>query len=135
MKRAALKIAHSQTESSNDTAAMGQALHRLYQAAAHNVSEIVATLSESERARLAVFCYGRVHLKAAGLAIAAQCGLDHLSDAAGSTAAGRTIYMQAREDSGPSDRTYGRRSPITLASRVSQALASSASLVPVETPA
>ncbi len=135
MKRAALKIADSQTVDSSDTAAMGQALNRLYQATANNVGDIVATLNEAERARLAVFCYGRVHLKAAGLAIASLCGIDHLSDAAGSSAAGRTIYMQSRDGSAPVDRTPGRRSPITLASRVSQALASSASLMPAENPA
>jgi hypothetical protein len=133
MKRAALKVAQSQIADADDTTAMTEALNRLYFATANSVSDIVATLTESERARLAVFCYGRVHLKAAGLAIAAQCGLDHLTEASGSTAAGRTILTQARERSDVAERSQpGRRSPITLAARVSSAFASSAAFVPAE---
>src|SRR5262249_1472815 len=72
-------------------AAMGGALDRLYGAAAHSVAEIVADLTPSERARLAVFCYGRAHLNLIGLAIAATCGLEQLIGATHSVTAGRTI--------------------------------------------
>jgi len=64
--------------------AMSAALDRLYGAAASQVSGIVSRLSESERATLAVFCLGRAHLHAIGLAVAAQCSLDRLTAAAGS---------------------------------------------------
>ena len=73
MRRTGLKIAEAETADLDDRAAMSVALDRLYGAAVQNVSDIVAHLTPSERARLAVFCYGRAHLNAIGLAIAATC--------------------------------------------------------------
>ena len=48
---------------------------RLYRAPKHRISEIVSDLSRSERGGLATFCYGRAHLRAIGLAIAADLRL------------------------------------------------------------
>ena len=62
-----------------------------------------------------MFCYGRVHLNAVGLAIAATCDLDHLVVAAQSSTAGRTIFTQSRETM-PADKPLtGRRPQISLA--------------------
>ncbi|MGZ8300402.1 MAG: hypothetical protein ACXWU5_08395, partial [Rhodoplanes sp.] len=71
MKRAALKVTDSLPGHSPDNAAMTEALGRLYRATVSGVGDIVDSLSASERARIAVFCYGRAHLNAIGLAIAA----------------------------------------------------------------
>jgi hypothetical protein len=117
MRRAALKIAEVSSADHDDRAAMGAALDRLFGAATQSVHEIVATLSESERARLAVFCYGRAHLNATGLTIAASCRLEQLLAAAHSPAAGRAIFAQARDAAlAASKPPAARRSPISLAS-------------------
>lgn len=119
MRRVALKIASSRVEDQDDRAAMTDALNRLYGAATQNAYDIVENLSPSERAKLAVFCYGRAHLNTVGLAIAATCDLDHLAAATHSSTAGRTIYMQSREVPAPERSVPGRR-PITLATAVYQ---------------
>jgi hypothetical protein len=118
MRRAALKIAESQTQSRDDQAAMSDALARLYRTATHNIGDVTASLTPSERAKLAVFCYGRAHLNAVGLAIAANCDLDHLIAASNSATAGQTLYMQSREAAAPADKSASRRPTITLASSV-----------------
>jgi hypothetical protein len=126
MKRAAPKIAHSQSDdraSHSDQNAMTAALDRLYGAAVSQVGDIVANLHESERAKLAVFCYGRVHLNTIGLAVAAHCSLDHLVAASGSSVAGRTLHAQSRELPAPAPKTYASRRSVTLASSVSDTFA------------
>lgn len=133
MPRSALKIAPSQALDHDDHTAMSEALTRLYRAATEAVGDIVANLSHSERAKLAVFCYGRAHLNATGLTIAAQCDLDHLVAASNSATAGQTLYTQSREVSLPIDKpAYGRRSPITLATLTSNGLVSRAMSGPAE---
>ena len=57
----------------------------------------MANLSASERARLAVYCYGRAHLNTIGLAVAAQCDLEQLIAASGSTTVGETLFTQSRD--------------------------------------
>jgi len=122
--RAGLKLTETPTAEYDDRAAMGAALNRLYGAAIDSVREIVATLTESERARLAVFCYGRAHLNAIGLAIAATCTLEHLTAAAHSTTAGRTIFTQSRDRLLAGEKPLpGRRVPISLATTVSRRFA------------
>jgi len=69
--RSGLKVTETTIADDDDRAAMSAALNRLYGAATNSVREITADLTESERARLAVFCYGRAHLNVTGLAIAA----------------------------------------------------------------
>jgi hypothetical protein len=131
MKRAAPKIAPSLSDDStsrSDQNAMTAALDRLYGAALSQVSDIVANLQESERAKLAVFCYGRAHLNTIGLAVAAHCSLDHLMAASGSSVAGRTLHTQSRELPPPAPKTYASRRSVTLASSVSSALASRAAV-------
>jgi hypothetical protein len=115
MRRAALKIARSQMVDRDDHTAMTEALGRLYGAATQSISDIVGDLSASERARLAVFCYGRAHLNAIGLAIAATCDLDQLVAASSSATAGQTLFNQSRDAAMPVERAPGRRAPITLA--------------------
>ena len=115
MRRAGLKITESRIADHDDKTAMSEALTRLYRAASQSVSEIVADLTASERAKLAVFCYGRVHLNTIGLAIAATCDLDHLVVATQSTTAGRAIFAQSREGRSAGNPLPGRRAPVSLA--------------------
>jgi hypothetical protein len=117
MRHTGLKIAKTETADHDDRAAMGAALDRLYGAAAQSASEIVADLTASERARLAVFCYGRAHLNVIGLAIAATCELEQLIASAHSTTAGRTIFAQSRDRALATEKPLpGRRVKISLAS-------------------
>jgi hypothetical protein len=132
MKRAGAKLVTGAVER-DDAAAMADALAKLLRANASAAGDIVERLSPMERARLAVFCYGRNHLNAVGLAIAAQCGLDHLIAASRSATAGRALHAQSR-DVPVARPPQARRAAITLASSVSHALASRAA-VPAELPA
>jgi len=123
MRRVALKVAESGIKDRDDQAAMTAALDRLYGAAGASVTGIVSGLSASERAKLAVFCYGRAHLNAIGLAIAATCEIDHLIAASSSAASGHVLFVQSREIA-PERRPIGRRPAITLAASVGRPFAS-----------
>ncbi len=123
MRRQVLKVAQSEIADCHDQAAMSAALERLYGAAVQSVTDIVADLSASERAKLAVFCYGRAHLNAIGLTIAATCELDRLIAASSSAAAGHVLYAQSREIA-PEKRSFSRRPVITLAAGVGRQFAS-----------
>ena len=137
MRRGTLKIAESEIADRDDQAAMSDALERLYGAATASVTGIVSNLSASERAKLAVFCYGRAHLNAIGLAIAATCGLDHLTAASTSAAAGQALFVQSREIA-PDKPSIGRRPAITLAAGVGRQFAALSDVAlsdPAELPA
>jgi hypothetical protein len=112
--RTALKLAQSRVMDRDNHAAMTDALSRLYGAAAQSIDDILSNLTASERARLAVFCYGRAHLNAIGLRIAAQCERDQLIAASQSATAGHALFSQSRADL-RSERP-ARRAAITLAS-------------------
>jgi hypothetical protein len=92
---------------------------RLYRAAESSVREIAATLLPAQQAELAMFCYGRAHLREIGLTIAASCDRDTLIAAAHSTAAGEVIYSQSRETGRASEGPARGRRAITLASKTS----------------
>ena len=51
---------------------------RLYRAPKCRIAELVSELSDVHRGSLASFCYGRVHLRDIGFAIAATCDLETL---------------------------------------------------------
>jgi len=132
MRRPALKISERHRDDCDDRAAMSDALTRLYRAATQNVAEIVDRLSPGERARLAVFCYGRTHLNAAGLAIAATCKLEHLVAASYSATLGRALFAQSRDISASAKPAVGRRPAITLAGSASSQVSAHAVPVPPE---
>ena len=115
MRRSGLKIIESATHDHDNRSAMSAALERLYGAATQSAAEIVADLTASERARLAVFCYGRAHLNEIGLAIAATCELEQLLGAATSATAGRAIFAQSRDRTLTAGKPLGRRVAISLA--------------------
>ncbi len=91
-----------------------QMLGELYRASAHGLSELIATVSPTARALLAVYCYRRAHLASIGLAIAATCEKDDLTWLGGN--AGAVLFERSREapQSYTDVRANGRRK-ITLA--------------------
>lgn len=70
-------------------------LGTIYRSHEHGLPALVATVSEELRARLAVFCYGRAHLRDIGLAIAASCTHGVLVAVAG-PAVGGAVYSLSR---------------------------------------
>jgi hypothetical protein len=62
-------------------------LGEMYRASAHGLDELIATVSPTARALLALYCYRRAHLASIGLAIAATCDKDDLSSFGGNAGA------------------------------------------------
>ncbi len=92
-----------------------QMLGEMYRASAHGLNELIATVSPTARAMLAVYCYRRAHLASIGLAIAATCEKDDLTSLGGN--AGAILFERSREapqSALPDARANGRRK-ITLA--------------------
>lgn len=71
-----------------------ETLGRLYRGEPHVLAETLARLSDGQRARLAVFCNARQHLRELGLRIAATCDEPSLVRIAGS--AGSILFLQSR---------------------------------------
>ncbi len=69
-------------------------LGRLYRGDERALSETLQRLTDLQRARLAVFCNSRQHLRELGLRIAATCEEQALVRAAGS--AGSILFIQSR---------------------------------------
>jgi hypothetical protein len=92
-----------------------EVLGALYRASAHGLNELIATVSPTARAVLAVYCYRRAHLASIGLAIAATCEKDDLAWFGGN--AGTVLYERSREtpQSSPAATHAGGKRKITLA--------------------
>jgi hypothetical protein len=72
-----------------------QMLGEMYRAGAHGLNELIATVSPTTRASLAVYCYRRAHLASIGLAIAATCEEEELSSMGGN--AGAMLFERSRK--------------------------------------
>jgi hypothetical protein len=92
-----------------------QMLGKIYQASAHGLNELIATVSPTARVLLAMYCYRRAHLASIGLAIAATCEKDELTGLGGN--AGAILFERSRElAKSPSiDAPANGRRKITLA--------------------
>lgn len=66
---------------------------QLVSASLETASTLVENLPETQRSRLAVYCYRRAHLRALGLTIAARCSKRSLVEESGY--AGELIHFQA----------------------------------------
>jgi hypothetical protein len=87
-------------------------LGSVYAAQHRDPTAALATLPALQRARLAVFCYGRAHLRELARVIAATCEEGDLVEVAGKL--GSTLFRQSREqEEVPQPRLHKR--PITLA--------------------
>jgi hypothetical protein len=95
---------------------------RLYRSSEDAVLEIAARMSPRDRARLAVFCYGKAHLHAIGLTLASGCELAALTEVMGN-AVGQAIFDQARARAALIERAAPTRRPskITLATFTAKA--------------
>jgi hypothetical protein len=90
-------------------------LGRLYSSPKRDLADILATLPGLQRARLAVFCNARAHLRDMALGIAATCEEADLLDVAGPL--GAILHKQSREQAhqlAEHNPRYRRR-PISLA--------------------
>ena len=92
-----------------------QMLGEMYRASAHGLNELIATVSPTVRALLAVYCYRRAHLASIGLAIAATCEKDDLTSLGGNV--GTILFERSREapQSSLTDAHANSRRKITLA--------------------
>jgi hypothetical protein len=88
---------------------------KLYASDKHGIDQILSGLSQSQRGLLAMFCYGRAHLREVGLAIAATCDFESLVVAGGR--AGQVLFDLSRERPVVAERLFpgSRRAKITLA--------------------
>jgi hypothetical protein len=91
-------------------------LGALYRSSKEGLPELIATVSPSVRAALALYCYRRGHLKGIGLAIASTCNEYDLMTWGGG--AGAALYARSRESAAapPAASQYVARQTITLAS-------------------
>ena len=88
-------LAHknSNTEDSQPAVSENEILQQIMSGAPDAV-EIGMSLPEMQRARIAQFCYGRVHMRELGLRLASTCELMTLKAAFGR--AGEVVYKQSR---------------------------------------
>jgi hypothetical protein len=99
----------------DDTCISEELIGRLHHATEDSVLDLVAAFTAYERARLAMFCCGKSHLRRIGLAIANTCDLDSFVQQWGSVR-GQVLFMQSRERCEEPSRSGVRPRPkITLA--------------------
>ena len=99
-----------------------QLFGKLHKSSPPDAAEIAKTLPDAQRARLAVFCYHRQHLRSLAFAIASTCNRDSLIKAAGG--AGEVIFKQSRDpnqalSAGMPRQNSGQPRKITLAGNIS----------------
>jgi hypothetical protein len=108
-----ISFAHSMRE--DDICISEELIGRLHHATEDSVLDLVSTLRASERAKLAMHCYRKSHLRQIGLTIATTCDLKSLVQELGSVLGG-AIFAQSRRPSEEPSRLWGRPRPaITLA--------------------
>lgn len=106
---------------------------RLYRASENAILDLTATFTPRQRADLAAFCYHRSHMHGIGLAIAATCDEETLTQALG-TALGQTMFSQSRERQVTPPRAVSTsRSKVTLAKSAGMVFPSP-SIVPDDEP-
>jgi hypothetical protein len=93
---------------------LAQVVGQLYRSHGHQVAELVANLAADQRAMLALFCYGRAHMREIGLSIAATCDSPILIETGG-PAVGQALFELSRKRSEPEAKPRFGRPKITLA--------------------
>jgi hypothetical protein len=102
-------------QSDDDQIVPEELVGRLYRANGGGVADVVAGLSLSQRANLAMFFYRKSHLHRIGLAIAATCDHPSLVQAWGGVL-GQALFDRSREGIvQPAPQPSPRRNTITLA--------------------
>lgn len=82
-------------------------LGELYRRDPDGIIGMVGGMSEDARIKLAVFCYGRAHLREIGLTIAAQCSETRLTEMAGMIGQVLAVQCRAKSRSFGSERDRG----------------------------
>ncbi len=93
-------------------------LGSLYRSQGQGIAEVVAAYPALQRARVAMFCYGRAHLREIGLAVAATCDEASLISVGGK--AGEVLFALSRERPEELKSVVSGRRKITLASAAPQ---------------
>ena len=93
---------------------LAQVVGQLYRSHGHQVAELVSNLAADQRAMLALFCYGRAHMREIGLSIAATCDSPILIETGG-PAVGQALFDLSRKRSEPEAKPRFGRPKITLA--------------------
>lgn len=86
-------------------------LGQIYRSDPDGITALLGEMPEDARIRLAVFCYGRAHLRDVGLSIAAQCSETRLSEMAGMI--GQVLAVQCRAKV----RTFGADAPARIVAK------------------
>jgi hypothetical protein len=102
-------------DSYEDECISEEMLARLHNATEESVLALVASFRANDRARLALYCYRKMHLRPIGLAIGSSCNLTILESELG-PGLGRAIFDQSRDRPEESKPGYRVRRSITLAS-------------------
>ena len=99
----------------DDQAVPAELVEHLYHAGESRAGDLVAGLSVTQRANLAVYCYHKAHLHRIGLAIAATCERSALELTWG-RALGKALFEQSRDLAlAPIRTTNPYRPAVTLA--------------------
>ncbi len=112
---AALRVISAAVET---TPVSDELLGSLYHSQGQGIAEVVAAYPALQRARVAMFCYGRAHLREIGLAVAATCDEASLISVGGK--AGEVLFALSRERPEELKSVVSGRRKITLASAASQ---------------
>ena len=90
-----------------------EVIGKLYGSSGQDIAEVVSPFPAEQRARLALFCYSRAHMREIGLAVAATCDLHPLVETG--AAAGRALFELSRERPQTIMKPLYGRNNITLA--------------------
>jgi hypothetical protein len=92
---------------------LSETIGRLYGATGHDIAGVVSAFPAEQRARLALFCYNRAHMREIGLAVAATCDLPTLVEAGANV--GHVLFALSRERPQAEAKPTPGRHQITLA--------------------
>jgi hypothetical protein len=97
-----------------------QLLGHLYRQTHSGLTELLRGMGAETRAKLALYCYARTHLREAGLMIAATCDRQNLISVGAQI--GEAVFQraQAAPEPAPVESHYVVRKRVTLASFISK---------------
>jgi hypothetical protein len=90
-------------------------LAKVFRSTPAEVRRFGTGLAPEMRVQLALFCYGRAHLREHGLALARECSIEELIKNCGAPMAATIKHQMEHGIAEPRDPTFVRKAPITLA--------------------
>lgn len=91
-----MALAFIPSSSDRDCPVESSKLAELYRAGPGRIAELVTDMPEDRRILLALYCYGRAHLRNVALTVAATCAADRLGLVAGTM--GEVLASQSRRE-------------------------------------